>query len=101
MSGKHSRPQRAWAVAGAVLTVLALVAIVLVVTHQLQGSAPTAGHTTTIPTPTSTRPSSSPPPSSTPPRTPRPAKPPSTPPHTPALISPTAVAGSAGRPGKH
>jgi len=96
MSGKHSRPQRAWAVAGAVLTVLALVAIVLVVTHQLQGSTRTAGHTTTIPTPTSTRPSSSPP-SSTPPRTPSSTKPPSTPTHKPAVMSRAAVDGIVGK----
>jgi hypothetical protein len=89
MSGKHSRPQRAWAVAGAVLTVLALVAVVLVVTHKLHGSTHAAGHTTTIPTPTPTRPSSPPPPSSTPAPTPSSTKPSAT--HKPTVMSRAAV----------
>src|SRR6266540_2983263 len=92
MSGKHSRPQRMWAVAGAVLTVLALVAVVLVVTHRLQGSTRAAGRTTTIPT----RPSSSPP-SSTPPPTPTSTKPPSTATHKPAVMSRAAVDGIVGK----
>src|SRR6266542_2327000 len=93
MSGKHSRPQRMWAVAGAVLSVLALVAVVLVVTHQLQGSTRAAGRTTTIPTPTPTRPSS--PPSSTPPSTPSSTKPPAT--HKPTVMSRAAVDGIVGK----
>jgi len=74
-----------------VLTVLALVAVVLVVTHQLQGSTRAAGNTTTIPTPTPTRPSSSTP---APPHTPSPAKPPAT--HKPAVTSRAAVDGIVG-----
>jgi beta-lactamase class A len=93
MSGKHVRPRRWWAVGGAVLTVLALVAVVLVVTHQMHGSTRAAGSTTSIPTPTPT--SSSP--SSTPPRAPSSTRPPSTATHKPAVMSRAAVDGIVGK----
>ena len=95
MSGKHSQPRRRLAIAGAVLTVLALVAVVLVVTGQLRGSTRAADKTTTIPTPT--RSASSP--SSTPPSMPSSTKPPSTPTptHKPTVASRAVVDGIVGK----